>query len=150
MPTPPDDLELLRRWARVLDSHFRVPGTNIRFGWDPILGLVPGLGDLVSPLFAAVVLGHAWKLRVPKVVMARMLINAGIDAIFGVVPVLGNLFDVFWKANRTNVALLERYAGQRGPARLVDWLFVAAALLVALAIATLPILLVLWIGRQLF
>ena len=150
MPPPSDDLELLRRWARVLDSHFRVPGTNIRFGWDPILGLVPGLGDFVAPLFAAVILAHAWRLRVPKIVMARMLINAGIDAIVGVVPLLGNVFDVFWKANRANVALLERHAGQRGPARTADWLFVAGALLIALAIAALPILIILWIGRQLF
>lgn len=148
MPPPPHDLELLRRWARLLDSQFRVPGTNVRFGWDPLLGLVPGLGDLVAPLFAAVILFHAWKLRVPKVVMARMLINAAIDAIFGVVPVLGNIFDVFWKANRANVALIERHVGEGGRVRTADWMFVFGAVLLALAIASVPILLVIWIGRR--
>jgi hypothetical protein len=150
VPATPTELELLRRWARQLDSQFRVPGTNIRFGWDPILGLVPGLGDLVAPLFAVMILFHAWKLRVPKVIMARMVVNAGIDAIFGIIPVLGNVFDVFWKANRANVALIERHVGEGGRPRTGDWLFVAGALMVALAFAMLPILIVVWIGRQLF
>jgi hypothetical protein len=148
VPDSPTDLELLRRWARQLDSQFRVPGTNIRFGWDPILGLVPGLGDLVSPLFAAMILFHAWRLRVPKVIMVRMLVNAAVDAIFGIVPVLGNVFDVFWKANRANVALIERHVGEGGRVRLADWLFVIGALIVAVAFAMLPILIVIWIGRR--
>jgi hypothetical protein len=143
------DMETVRRWARLLDSEFRVPGTNIRFGWDPILGLVPGLGDLVGPLFAAVILLHAWKLRVPKVVMARMLVNAGVDAVLGFVPLVGDAVDVVWKANQRNVQLLERHAHPGSPARAGDWIFVVVALALLAAIVAVPIFLLVWLGRQL-
>lgn len=146
----PDDMAAVRRWARMLDSQFRVPGTNIRFGWDPILGLVPGLGDLVGPVFAAVILVHAWKVRVPKVVIARMLANAGLDAVLGAIPLLGDAVDVFWKANQNNVALLERHAVHGAPARPGDWIFVALVLLFLAAVVAVPIVLVVWLGRQLF
>lgn len=147
--TSPDDLATVRRWARLLDSQFRVPGTNIRFGLDPIIGLVPGIGDFVGPIFSIVVIAHAWKLRVPKVVIARMLVNAGIDATLGLVPFLGDAVDIVWKANQANVRLVEQHAFERRGATTGDWLFVGAAMLVALALAALPILIVLWIGRQL-
>jgi hypothetical protein len=139
----------VRRWARLLDSHFRIPGTNIRFGWDPLLGLVPGLGDLVGPVFAAVVLLHAWRLGVPKVVMGRMLLNAGIDAVLGAFPFFGDAVDVFWKANQANVQLLERHAQPGATVRTSDRIFVIAALIVLAAIVVAPIVLVIWIGRSL-
>jgi hypothetical protein len=145
----PDDMAAVRRWARMLDSQFRVPGTNIRFGWDPILGLVPGLGDMVGPVFAAVLLVHAWKVRVPKVIMARMLANAAIDAALGAVPLLGDAVDVFWKANQSNVRLLERHAASGASPRAGDWIFVGGVVVLLAAIVLLPIVLVVWIGRQL-
>ena len=110
MPSAWLDLELLRRWAVILDSMFKVPGTNIRFGVDAIVGLVPGLGDMVAPVFTIAVLGTALKKRVPAVVMARMVLNAGIDMLIGLVPILGDLADIAWKADLRNVALLERHA----------------------------------------
>lgn len=144
------DLESLRRWARLLDTQFRVPGTNLTFGLDPIIGLIPGVGDLVGPIFGLVVVAHAWKMRVPKVIMARMLVNAGLDALFGIFPLLGDAIDLFWKANQSNVKLLERHAYQRQAAGRGDWLFVGAVALAALLLALMPILIVIWIGRQLF
>ncbi|HSL24301.1 MAG TPA: DUF4112 domain-containing protein [Vicinamibacterales bacterium] len=147
--TSPGDLETIRRWARLLDSQFRVPGTNVRFGLDPIIGLVPGLGDFVGPIFSILVIAHAWKLRVPKVVIARMLFNAGIDATLGLVPFLGDAVDIVWKANQANVRLLEQHSFERRGATRADWLFVGAAIVVALALAALPVLVVIWIGRQL-
>ncbi|MCC7010869.1 MAG: DUF4112 domain-containing protein [Acidobacteria bacterium] len=103
-------MRLLRRWAVLLDARFRIPGTNIRFGLDPLLSLVPGLGDLASPVFALAVISHGLLLGVPKIVVARMLVNALIDAAIGAVPVAGNVADLFWRANTANLALLERFA----------------------------------------
>lgn len=145
-PPSDQDLATLRRWARLLDSQFRIPGTRLTFGLDPIIGLVPGVGELVSPVFGLVVTVHAWKMGVPKVIMARMLVNAGIDAITGVVPLVGDVVDLFWKANLANVRLLERHAFERQAVRPADWAFVIGAGLAGVVLAILPIALVLWAG----
>jgi hypothetical protein len=152
-PTPLIDdpgLEALRRWADILDSAFRVPGTrNARFGLDPIVGLIPGFGDLVSPIFAILILFHAVRLRVPRVVVLRMIINALVDLGVGAIPVFGDAFDFLWKSNVWNLRLLETHAGGlRGPSA-ADWLFVSVCALVLLGLAMIPVLLVVWIGRQL-
>ena len=86
MPTERNQrsLDQLRRIARLFDAQFRVPGTEIRFGIDPLIGLVPGIGDLASPLLTLGILWHAARLRVPKIVLARMVINALVDAYPGV------------------------------------------------------------------
>ncbi|MPY90471.1 MAG: DUF4112 domain-containing protein [Luteitalea sp.] len=134
--------DLLRRWARLLDDVFRIPGTNIRFGLDPLVGLIPGLGDITSPLFALVLLSQGFWMRVPKVVLARMVLHAGVDALLGLFPVVGNIADVFWRANRWNLALLERHASPgRLPTR-SDYVFVWCASAVLLLLIFLPLLLV--------
>ena len=102
-------LDALRRWAILLDSAFRVPGTSIRFGLDAILGLLPGLGDLASPIYTGVILLEGLRRRLPAVVQARMVLNAAIDMGIGLVPLLGDMADVAWKANLRNLALLERH-----------------------------------------
>ena len=139
-------LELLRRWARIFDSAFRLPGTNIRFGIDPIIGLVPGIGDLASPVLSVFMIWQGAKMRVPKVVLARMVFNAAIDALSGLIPVAGDLFDFGWKATEWNLALLERHAmpGQRATS--FDYVFVILCCAVLLAAALLPILLLVWLG----
>jgi Domain of unknown function (DUF4112) len=139
------NLELLRKWARLFDSAFRVPGTNFRFGLDPLIGLVPGIGDLASPVFTLLIIWQAAKLRVPKIVMARMALNAIVDAVVGVVPVIGDALDFAWRANEWNMALLERHAipGQRATS--ADWLFVVLCLAAVVVAAMVP-LLALWIG----
>lgn len=147
---PQADVEAVRRWARLLDSQFRIPGTKLTFGLDPVIGLIPGVGDLVGPIFGLVMVVHAWKMRVPKVVMLRMLVNAGLDALFGIIPFIGDTIDVFWKANTANVLLLERHAYQRRAPGPADWIFVGGAVFVAFLLLLLPIVIVIWIGRQLF
>lgn len=142
-PSQRQRLELLRRVSRLLDSALEVPGTSIRFGLDPILGLIPGLGDLVSPLFTIGVIWQARELGIPRVVQMRMVFNVAIDAVLGVVPVAGDLFDVAWKANDMNLALLERHAYEERPGSTGDWLFVAAMVVVLLVLAVAPVLL-LW------
>jgi hypothetical protein len=144
----PRGLELLRRWARLFDSAFRIPGTNITFGLDPILGLIPGLGDLTSPVFSLFIIWHAAKLRVPKVVIARMMLNALIDSGVGAIPVLGDLFDFAWKASAWNLALLERHAMPGTAARRSDWIFVIACFVIVILAALLPIAVAVWLLRH--
>jgi hypothetical protein len=102
-------IDLLRRWSRLMDSAYRVPGTRLRFGWDPIVGLVPGVGDVATASFAVTILYHAYLLGVPKVVMGRMLLNILLDLAVGLMPFAGDIADVAWKSNSANLALLERH-----------------------------------------
>ena len=118
-----------------------VPGTSFRFGLDPILGLIPGVGDLVSPLFTLGILFQARDLGIPRVVQLRMIFNVAIDVLTGFVPLIGDLFDFAWKANNRNIALLERHLyEEHGPSR-SDWAFVVACILLLVVIAAVPFLL---------
>ena len=92
-----------------MDSAYRVPGTSARFGWDPIVGLVPGVGDFATASFSALVLFRAFRLGVPRVILIRMVLNILIDLVAGAVPVIGDLFDFAWQSNSMNFALLERH-----------------------------------------
>ena len=147
-------LATLRRIAELLDSAFLVPGTNYRIGLDPIIGLIPMIGDLASPLFTIGLLWQAYDLRIPKVVQMRMIFHAAIDALIGVVPFFGDLFDFGWKANQRNLALLERHAYEERHANAGDWLFVVAMIVLLMAIAALPFVLaglvISWLGQRLF
>ena len=144
-PAQEQRLELVRRLSRLLDSAFVVPGTSMRVGLDPILGLLPGLGDLVSPLFAIGVLWQARELRLPRVVQLRMIANVAIDSLVGMVPIAGDLFDFAWKANERNLVLLERHAYEEHRPSVGDWLFVVAMILLLLVLAAVPFLLLGWI-----
>jgi len=141
-------LAALRKWSVLLDSAFRVPGTNLTFGLDPIIGLIPGLGDLTSPFFAALLLLHAVRMRIPRVVQVRMVINAAIDLVIGLIPVLGDLFDFGWKANVRNLALLERYAHPESKATRADWIFVLSIIGVLIALAVIPLIVAAWLLSQ--
>ena len=143
-------LPWLRRWADVLDTRFVIPGTNIRFGLDPILSLVPGLGDLVSPAFTVVLLVCGVSLRVPGVVMIRMIANALIDAMIGIVPVAGNVGDVFFRANAMNLALLERHAHPGGQPTRGDYAFVFTLAAIFGLIVMIPVTLALWIALRIW
>jgi hypothetical protein len=138
-------LESLRRWAVILDSLFRVPGTSIRFGLDAIVGLIPGLGDMASPIYTALILLEGLRRRVPAVVQARMVLNAALDMGVGLVPILGDIADVAWKANLKNLALLERHARPGTPASAGDYVFVALCLAVLVLIAVLPLAIIIWL-----
>jgi hypothetical protein len=104
----------VRRLARLLDSALRVPGTGIRFGLDAVIGLIPGLGDAAGAALAGYVVLLASRLGAPPSVILRMLANVAVDAVAGAVPLLGDLFDVGWKANSRNVELLDRYLDAPG------------------------------------
>jgi hypothetical protein len=140
--------DALRRWAVLLDSAFRVPGTRIRFGLDAIVGLVPGLGDISTPAFAALILVQAVRMRLPLVVQARMVLNAALDMLFGLVPILGDLADIGFKANLRNLALLERHARPGVPPTRSDYLFVVICVIVLAFIALAPVVALLWVLTQ--
>jgi hypothetical protein len=126
--------------AAVLDDIFQFPGTKIRFGLDPIVGLVPGLGDIISGLLSFLIVFAAWQRGLPRVAIMRMVANIGIDTVAGSIPIVGDLFDMMWKSNRMNYNLLVRYRGgtRRGlVAR--DWLFFLLLLICAAAMVVLPI-----------
>ena len=142
-------IETLRRLQWWLDEAFRVPGTSIRVGWDPIIGVVPWAGDLLTALLSCAIVFQAYQMRLPRVVQLRMLLNVAIDLLIGVVPILGDAVDVFWKANSKNMALLERHAGDVRPASIGDWLFVGGIVSAIAAVAIVPALVLYWLGSQL-
>ena len=144
-----DRLTALRKLQYLLDNAFRVPGTNVRFGWDPIVGMVPWLGDTLTAVFACAIVVQAHHMRVPRVVQLRMLGNVAIDLIMGTLPLVGDVADVFWKSNTRNMALLERHAQERRPATMGDWLFASSLVLVILTMAIVPLLVVYWLYRSL-
>ena len=111
-----------------MDSQFVIPGVGVRFGVDPVLGLIPGLGDLVSGLVSLYIVAAAAKQGTSRLTVARMAMNLGLDALLGTVPFAGDLFDVGYKANNRNVALLRRHfeadAGELRSVRRADGWFV--------------------------
>lgn len=118
-------LARLRRFAFWLDAGIAVPGTSLRVGLDPVLGLVPGLGDAAGALLAAWILVEAIRLGASRGTLVRIAANIALDALVGAVPLLGDAFDIVWKANLKNVELLERHAADPAVAGRRDRLFIA-------------------------
>lgn len=115
MTTPPDArLRQARAIARLLDTAIPIPGTSMRLGIDPLLGLVPGLGDVAGAAMSGYVVLTAVRLGAPRFLVARMVGNVALDTLVGTVPLLGDLFDAGWKANTRNVALLDRHLERQG------------------------------------
>jgi len=132
----------LERLSWLMDSAIEIPGLKWRIGLDAILGLIPGFGDTLTSLVSIYILASASKHGVPKITIARMGLNLCIDYVVGAVPVLGDVFDAWFKANNRNMTLLRRAAlaasGETRRARRGDWLFVAgviACVLLVLAAA---------------
>jgi len=138
-------IEALRKLQWFLDEAFRVPGTSIRVGWDPIIGLVPWAGDLLTALLSCAIVFQAHQMRLPRIVQLRMLMNVAIDLLLGAVPIVGDAADAFWKSNSMNMALLERHAGEARPASAGDWLFVAGVIAAILTVALVPLVVVYWL-----
>lgn len=102
-------LNRARRVSRLLDDALRVPGTDFRIGLDPILGVVPGAGDTVAAAISLYPIVEAYRFDAPRRTLAKMLLLISIDAVVGSVPVIGPVFDAFWKANEWNVRSFERH-----------------------------------------
>jgi hypothetical protein len=107
-------LERLDRLSRLLDIAFLIPGTNIRFGVEAILRLVPGIGDAAASALSCWVLYEAYRLGTPPLLLGRMIGNVVVEGMAGAVPLAGDLFDIGWRANRRNVRLLREYFAREG------------------------------------
>src|SRR5271155_2239751 len=141
--------ENLDQLSHLLDDCFRVPGTSIRFGLDGIVGFIPGVGDAIGGIASCIIIVAAWVRGVSYVTLARMLANWGIEVLLGAVPVLGNLFDVGWKANRRNYALLTGSLADPQGTKRRSWLFFAGLCVVLAAMLVLPMLLLGWVSVEL-
>jgi hypothetical protein len=146
-PSEPRDTEALatrtpswaERLVRILDDGLRIPGTSLRFGLDGILGLVaPAVGDAATGLGSMGLLALALRQRVPTVVLLRMVMNIGVDVIFGAIPVIGDVFDFAWKSNRRNLDLIERFRQGEGEASATDYMVVGLGFLLAAVAIALP------------
>lgn len=147
---PPDlkeqqELASLARLGRILDSALRIPGTDIRIGLDPILGLVPGLGDWAGALGSGYILLRAANLGAARPTLLRMAGNIGLDFVVGSVPVLGDIFDLGWRANERNIALLRAHLEAPERRRRADRGFVVALVLGLGALLLLTVGLSLWL-----
>jgi hypothetical protein len=147
---PPDALERLAWW---LDSAIVVPGTRFRIGLDALIGLVPGIGDLVGTALSAYIVAAAAKRGLPSSVLLRMALNVAVEAVIGAVPILGDLFDAVWKANQRNIGLLRQYAAVPHRAhlqsRFVVAVWVLALLLLAGGLVLVAIVTLRWLWQQL-
>jgi len=134
-------------WAeklvRLLDDGLTIPGTNFGIGLDGFIGaLLPGVGDVLTGSGSLALIYLAFKERVPTVALARMVLNIAIDTLFGSLPVIGDTFDVFWKSNRKNLDLIERYrADPAAKPTFVDYLLVVLAVLLVIAGVVIPLVL---------
>ncbi|MEY2551056.1 MAG: hypothetical protein QOG12_1200 [Verrucomicrobiota bacterium] len=127
-------LEPLFKWlAYIMDDVVRVPGTTFRFGLDPLLGLIPGIGDTSSALVSAIALVQAVRVGVPKILLMRMAANIFVNEIIGVVPVVGDAFSFWFKSNARNYEILKHHRLGSSPPRASDWVFVVG-ILVALVV----------------
>ena len=118
-------LTALATFAQWLDAGFRIPGTNIRFGLDPLLGLIPGAGDAAGAVLAGWVFVEAIRLGASRATLLRIAGNVALDTVLGAVPLIGDIFDFAWKANLRNVRLLERHLMEPARAQRADRLFIA-------------------------
>jgi len=150
----PADLVALRRFAFWMDEAFTIPGTRFHIGADALLGLIPGIGDIIGGVLSTWIIAGALRHRVPARVIARMVFNIVLDLLFGAIPVAGDAFDFLYEENMMNMRLLEKHRDRRRPPRTMAGIALAISaivlfiLIVAIAILVGAIALVLWIAGQ--
>ena len=147
--SPPQRFWLAKFLADWLDQRFTIPGTSIRIGLDPILGLIPGIGDMIANLAGSAIILIAAQYRLPKIVLLRMGLNVALNAMIGAIPVFGDIFSIWFRSNVKNAQLLDRYVGtENRVSNFSNWIFVIAViigivlLLIGILVATV------WLIRQ--
>ena len=131
-------LQSLEALSRLLDTAFTIPGTSFRIGLDGLLGLIPGIGDPLGTMLSSYVIFAAARLGAPKRLLVRMVGNVLVETIVGAVPIIGDLFDIAWKANARNVALLRAHQSELGSgtgrsSRQILWLLAVVLLSIIVA-----------------
>jgi hypothetical protein len=134
--------------AALLDDIFRIPGTQIRFGLDALIGWVPGFGDAMAGFASFVIVFAAWRRGVQVVTLVRMIANVFLETMLGAIPVAGDVFHIFWKANRRNYLLLIREKEQPGSNTRRDWMFLGIMLFTVVVAVGIPIAILIWILRS--
>src|SRR5271156_135500 len=142
-----ENLDIL---AHLLDDCFRIPGTQIHFGLDGIIGLVPAIGDVLAGLASCILIFAAWVRGVPYVTLARMAVNLAIDVVVGAIPFLGDAFDIAWKANRRNYKLLTRHLAEPRKHTWRDWGVLTGMAVAILAMLLAPVSVALWLIAHLW
>jgi Domain of unknown function (DUF4112) len=150
--SPPSQRILFAKFlAELLDQRFTIPGTSIRIGLDPILGLIPGIGDGLANLAGSAILLIAAQYRLPKIVLLRMGLNIAVNAMIGIIPIFGDIFSIWFRSNVKNAQLLERYvsaAGQESTA--TDWILVLAVIVGILLLLIGIVITTAWLLKQLW
>lgn len=150
----PRDLVALRRFAHLMDEAFTIPGTRFHVGLDALLGLIPGIGDIIGGVLSTWIIAGALRHRVPAGIIVRMVWNVVLDLLLGAVPVAGDAFDFLYEENMKNMRLLEKYRDRRQPPRSTAaiGLVISAIVLFVILVSTLivagTIALVLWAAGQ--
>lgn len=139
-----ENLDIL---SHVLDDFIKIPGTSIRFGLDGIIGLVPGIGDIVGGIASCIIIIAAWIRGVPYVTLARMVANVAIEVSIGAIPVLGDAFDIAWRANRRNYALLTGSLYEPRKHTIQSWIFLIVLCMILTALMLVPMLLLAWLAN---
>jgi Domain of unknown function (DUF4112) len=133
--------------AALLDDMFRVPGTQIRFGLDALIGWVPGIGDAMTGVASFLIVFASWRRGAKAVTLVRMAANVLLETAIGAIPVAGDVFHVVWKANRRNYRLLLREREQPGAQTGRDWMFLGVLLLEVILAVAIPIGILIWLLR---
>jgi NAD/NADP transhydrogenase beta subunit len=149
MIEPNDSLRRVRAIAVLLDDALRVPGTNIRFGIDPLIGMIPGLGDLLGGAASAYIILEAARAGAPASLLLRMTLNVGLDTLVGALPVVGDLFDFAWKSNARNVRLFSQHVEAPAQTRRASIALVVLLLAILAGIAIGAAILAVYVIRRL-
>lgn len=131
--------------AKALDTTIRIPGTSWFIGLDPLLGLIPGIGDVLANLIGTIILGLATRLRLPRIVLARMSLNLLINGMVGAVPILGDLFSVWFRSHTRNAVLLREAAMKPDRETHADWFYVVGIIGATAALLIATIAFVVWL-----
>jgi hypothetical protein len=131
--------------AALLDDMWRIPGTQIRFGLDAVIGWVPGIGDAMAGIASCLIVFASWRRGAPRITLTRMVANILLESTIGAIPVAGDFFHIAWKANRRNYRLLLREKEQPGLNTKRDWMFLSVLLLMVIVAVGIPIAILIWI-----
>lgn len=139
-------IQIARFLAHLLDDSIRIPGTSFRIGLDPLIGLIPGLGDAIAGLGGAIILLFAGQQQVPKIVLVRMGLNIVLNSVLGAMPVVGDVFSAWFKSNLRNVDLLERHNTHTArPSTASDWAFVLGLTMGVLILIASALVAIIWL-----
>ena len=143
-------LRLARLLAELLDRRFTIPGTDIRIGLDPLIGLIPGVGDAAANLMGFFIVMVGTQIGLPRIVLVRMTVNIAVNAVVGSIPVLGDLFSVWFKSNIRNIQLLERHAAAERVSTVADWSVVIGLLMAIVLVCLAAFACIVWMAKFLW